>query len=207
MGVLDVIQFHPILQDVADDTVLPLGADNQANLENNRFCITNNRQWSEEQKHRIVEIDHQEKEKGKNFMKRIKRRWDLEFPVSKRTSQNLVENAKRFKKEGCGNMAEQEELMAEQTTPENNDKQLNRKKKKEEQTDFKGVIMNQVKNKEEQAGNNTEEAERIELPREELAEEDQDLKAMFITQLENFTHSSLLQIEPREKLPKARFNN
>ena len=30
---------------------------------------------------------------------------------------------------------------------------------------------------------------------------------MFIIQLENFTHSSLLQIEPREKLPKARFDN
>ena len=30
---------------------------------------------------------------------------------------------------------------------------------------------------------------------------------MFITQLENLTHSSLLQIEPREKLPKARFDN
>ena len=30
---------------------------------------------------------------------------------------------------------------------------------------------------------------------------------MFITQLENLTHSSLFQIEPREKLPKARFDN
>ena len=67
--------------------------------------------------------------------------------------------------------------------------------------------MNPVNNEEEQAGNNIEEAERIELPREELTEEDQDLKAMFITQLENLTHSSLLQMEPREKLPKARINN
>ena len=30
---------------------------------------------------------------------------------------------------------------------------------------------------------------------------------MFITQFENLTDSSLFQIEPREKLPKARFNN
>ena len=77
----------------------------------------------------------------------------------------------------------------------------------EEQTDFKRVIVNQVNNKEEQAGNNVEEDERIELPREELTKEDQDLKAMFITQLENLTHSPLLQIELREKLPKARFDN
>ena len=30
---------------------------------------------------------------------------------------------------------------------------------------------------------------------------------MFIIQLENLTHSSLLQIEPRKKLPKAKFDN
>ena len=67
--------------------------------------------------------------------------------------------------------------------------------------------MNQVNNTEEQAGNNIDEADRIKLPREELTEEDQNLKAMFITQLENLTHSSLLQIESREKLSKARFGN
>ena len=44
-----------------------------------------------------MEID-QEIRKGKNFMKRIKRRWDLEFPGSKRMAHNLVDNARRFKK-------------------------------------------------------------------------------------------------------------
>ena len=29
--------------------MVPLGADNQANLENNKVRITNNREWSEEQ--------------------------------------------------------------------------------------------------------------------------------------------------------------
>ena len=48
MGDLDDIQFQPIIQDIAGDTVVPLGADNQANLENNRMRITNNRKWSEE---------------------------------------------------------------------------------------------------------------------------------------------------------------
>ena len=68
--------------------------------------------------------------------------------------------------------------------------------------------MNQVNiHEEEQVENNGMDAERIELPREELKEEDQDLKEMLIIQLENLTHSSLLQIEPREKLPKAKFNN
>ena len=125
MGDLDDIQLQPILQDIADGTVVPLGADIQANLENNRVCVTNNREQSEEQKHRIVEIDHQERRKGKNYMKRIKRRWDLDFPESKRMVQNLIDNARRFKKEGGGNMAEQEEPMVEQATNVNNNKQLN----------------------------------------------------------------------------------
>ena len=80
-----------------------------------------------------------------------------------------------------------------------------RNKKKSRQT--LKVIMNQVNNEEEQAWNNIEEAEGIELPREEITEEDQDLKAMFITQLENLIHSSLLQMESREKLRKVRFDN
>ena len=98
MGDLDDIQFHPILRDIADDIVVPLGADNQANLESNRIRIMNNCEWPEEQKHRTVEIDYQKRRKGKNFMKRIKRRRDLEFLESKRTAQNLVYNARRFKK-------------------------------------------------------------------------------------------------------------
>ena len=58
-------------------------------------------------------------------MKRIKTRWDLEFSESRRTAQNLVDNAKRFRKEGSANIGEQEESRVEQTTPENNSKQLN----------------------------------------------------------------------------------
>ena len=105
--------------------MVPLSANNQENLQNNRIGITNNREWSEEQKHRKAEIDHQEQRKGKNFMKGIKTRWDLQFIESRRTEQNLVDNAKRFKKKGWENKGEQEELIVEQTTPEDNSKQLN----------------------------------------------------------------------------------
>ena len=69
MGDLDNIQFQPISQDIVDETVVPVGADNQMNLENNRVCIMNNREWTKEQKHRIVKIDHEERLKGRNFMK------------------------------------------------------------------------------------------------------------------------------------------
>ena len=40
-------------------------------------------------------------------------------------AQNLVDNAKSFKKEGYENIGEQNELIVEQTTPENDSKQLN----------------------------------------------------------------------------------
>ena len=60
MGDLDDIQFQPILQDF---TEVSLGADIQANLQSNRVHITNNCKWSGEQKHRIVEIDHQKKKR------------------------------------------------------------------------------------------------------------------------------------------------
>ena len=86
--------------------------------------------------------------------------------------------------------------------------QEEQQEEEEEQIDFERIIVNQVNiNDEEHVENNGMDAERIELPKEELTEEDQDLKEMFIIQLENLTHSSFLQIEPREKLPKAKFDN
>ena len=89
------------------------------------------------------------------------------------------------------------------------DKDQERQQEEEEQhIDFERIIMNQVNDIEEkQVKNNDMDAERIKLPREELTEEDQDLKEMFSMQLENLIHSLLLQIEPREKLRKARFDN
>ena len=35
-------------------------------------------------------------------MKRLKKRWDTEFPTVAETAQNVIDNAKRFRKEGRG---------------------------------------------------------------------------------------------------------
>ena len=59
----------------------------------------NNRERSNEEKLRIVNIDREGRYKGKNFMKRIKERWVRENPVKPRTTQN-TDNTKRFRKEG-----------------------------------------------------------------------------------------------------------
>ena len=42
-------------------------------------------------------------------MKLIKARWDLEFPESRRTAQNLVDNAKIIKNEGWVNIIGEQE--------------------------------------------------------------------------------------------------
>ena len=41
-------------------------------------------------------------------MKRVKGRWNTEYPASRRTAQNLIDNARRFKKKGWGRPAELE---------------------------------------------------------------------------------------------------
>ena len=85
------------------------GAENRANHDNDDIVhIMNNREWTEEQKRKLVEIDTQERRRGKNFKKRVKARWDMESPASRRTAQNLIDNASRFKKEGWGRPAELE---------------------------------------------------------------------------------------------------
>ena len=33
-------------------------------------------------------------------MKRVNPRWDMEYSASRRTAQNLIDNARRFKQEG-----------------------------------------------------------------------------------------------------------
>ena len=101
MDDLDNNQFQPNqLHDVADDTVAPNDAENKANHDNNNIVhLMNNREWTNEQKHRIVEIDMLERRRGKNFMRRVKERWDAEYPGIARTAQNLIDNARQFKKE------------------------------------------------------------------------------------------------------------
>ena len=59
-----------------------------------------------EEKLKIVQKNREQRKKAKNFINRIKHRWDTDFPQKKekkkkreRTSQKLVDNARQFKKE------------------------------------------------------------------------------------------------------------
>ena len=102
MGDIDQNQFQSQqTHDVANETVAEqVDAENIAShLHNKNVHIMNKEEWRKEEKLKIVQINREERQKGKNFMKRIKRRWDIEFPLKKRTTQNLVDNARRFEKE------------------------------------------------------------------------------------------------------------
>ena len=102
MGDIDQNQFQTeTTHGVANETVAQQAdAENRANhVQYNLVHIMNNKEWTENEKRRIIQINQEERERGKNFMRRIKERWDLEFPHKKRTAQNLIDNARRFENE------------------------------------------------------------------------------------------------------------
>ena len=55
-----------------------------------------NLKWTDEQRHRIVEIDTGERTIRNYFMKIVKEIWHIEFPTIVRTAQNLIDITKRF---------------------------------------------------------------------------------------------------------------
>ena len=92
-------QFQPTtLCDDANATVAQQAAYRAGRTEHNNVHTMNNREWTDEEKRRIVCINLEERQNGKNFMKRIKDRWNGEFPEKRRTTQNLVDNASSFEK-------------------------------------------------------------------------------------------------------------
>ena len=82
MGDIDQNQFRTQqTHDVANETVAEqVDAENIASqLHNNDVHIMNKQEWMNKEKLKIVQINREERQKGKNFIKRIKQRWDIEF--------------------------------------------------------------------------------------------------------------------------------
>ena len=75
MGDINQDQFQTQkIYDVAVETVVEqVDAENIARqLHNNNVYIINKGEWTNEEKLKIVQINREERQKGKNFMKRIK---------------------------------------------------------------------------------------------------------------------------------------
>ena len=89
------------ISDTANTNVKLLSrTDNTAGDASNRTCHVSHREWTDEERRRVAKLNKEERSKGSGFMKRIKEHWDKEFSNNKRTAQNLIDNAKRFTKEG-----------------------------------------------------------------------------------------------------------
>ena len=86
----NLITFQPFnlqfqTHDTANETVAEqVDVENLASqLHNNNVHGIKKRKWKNEEKLKIVQINKEERQKCKNFMKRIKQRKDIEFPKRK----------------------------------------------------------------------------------------------------------------------------
>ena len=86
--------------DNANITVAQQAVKTSGYTEHNNVHTMTNRQSTNEEKRRIVCINLEERQKGKNFMKRIKDQPDGEFPEKKKNSSKSGRQPSCFAKEG-----------------------------------------------------------------------------------------------------------
>ena len=131
-------------------------------------------------------------------MKRVKDRWDMKYPEHESASwQTLGDNAACFKKDpeikNLILVQRRKEVQVAVVAIENNPEE-------------EGNIVEPVVNddEEEQVTVHVKVVENVLINNDkELSEKDKELERSFQSELENLSHSTLLRIEPREKLPKV----
>ena len=66
-------QFQPnqMHDDPDINVALRSRAEDKANHEDSRTCHTRSTEWTDEEKQRLIQLDREERQKGKGFMKRI----------------------------------------------------------------------------------------------------------------------------------------
>ena len=130
--------------------------------------------------------------KGREFMKRIKEKWDAQHPEHATASiQKLRENALRFKKDH-----EIMNLMLGRTRIEINRQYENESQVETEQQEDPTNGMPLIALKE-----SVEKDEDKELPVQTEAE-DEELERLFTHELQHMVCSNMSELEPREKLHK-----
>ena len=128
-------------------------------------------------------------------MKRVKERWDQRYPeYSSASWKKLRDNSARFKKEpDVMNLIlvrqreeQQEVVIANENVEEPIDSDIEV---------IERVIIHDIQ---------VEENEQME---EILKKEERELETLFIAELETMTHSTMLEMKPRMKLPKVKLDN
>ena len=165
-----------------------------------------NLQWTTEMKVKLVEIDTEERQKGRGFMSRVKSRWDVEYPTYAATmgAQRLRDNASRFRKEKeISNLVlvrkrspvgRVEEELEPCRTGECSGRDQGENENEEEVHISEEVIEGIQDGVEDlQAGCENE-----------MTEEDKELDIMFLAELERLERSNFNEIQERDQLPKLK---
>ena len=159
-------------------------------------------EWTTEMKIVLVMLDEDERAKGRGFMKRVKDRWDMKYPEHESASwQELRDNAARFKKDpeikNLILVRRREEVQVAEVAIENNP---------EEEGNIVEPVVN--KDEEEQVAVDVEVVENVLINNDEkLSKKNKELERYFQSELENLNHSTLLHMEPTEKLPKVKMSD
>ena len=151
--------------------------------------------WNTDMKVRLCEIDIEERKKGKGFMRRMKSRWDAEFPdFSSASEQKLRDNAARLKR--------QKEIMNLVLVRKRHEETIEQDGSMHEQQgemmDVQERFSNQTTSESESQDNEDEIRE--------LSQQDKILEAIFLEEVEKLQPTSLDSIETRERLLKVRMS-
>jgi len=100
---VEIVPINTVAAQVAVDRMEhPQNINIVNNINNNRIRNRNrqNFKWTNDKKLKLLELYNQAKSEGRGFMKRLKEKWDNEFPDVKFLSeQNLRDSASKFKKD------------------------------------------------------------------------------------------------------------
>ena len=152
-------------------------------------------EWTTEVKIKLMMIDEEERVKGRGFMKQVKERWEVEYPEYSETGwQKLRDNAARFKTE--------KEIRKLMLVRQREEIQVNIEEQAAESDEELTTIENAA---DECAENNENIPENVEEVF--LNEIDRDLEQYFLAQLKGMNHSTMINLEPRDKLPKVILTN
>ena len=159
--------------------------------------------WSNEMKARLVQMEQQERNKGRGFMSRLKTSWDDEFPQMHHiNAQNLRDNANRFKKEtALMNLL----VVRDREEPEEHDEKIAQGAQEEEESAVVVQIENNIDN--EQVDRSLIERGRDDnIAVGDRQSEQSEMQDTFFQQLDTLKKSTLTEFQERERLRKLKID-
>ena len=174
----------------------------------NRGSVTKdkNLQWTLEMKVALVQIDIEERQKGRGFMRRAKDRRDVEYPIYAGMigAQTLRDNATRFRKETeISNLVlvRKRNLVA----PFEEGLEPNRKSECDDRNQGTNAYEEEMNTLEEMIEETFDEVEDLQDRSEnELTEEDKTFDFIFLAELEKLERSNFTELQERAKIPKLK---